>query len=204
MLVTIDGPCATGKTTQTSKLVNKHNFEFSHFGRLREATVRIYNQISATNNNHFTPFLAWAVSFHLATPINDRDVVIGEYWTVLLQCLINDTDSFERNINFFRTAMTLNNQKEPDLSVILAVPHDVKIERLIHRYARGKCEVESFNVVPESKDNIEFYDSAHRLAEMVPYVEFVDGTQPIDQVTESILQLIDSKRQTSPATASSL
>ena len=191
MFITIDGPPGSGSDILCAQLINKHNFESINFRGTRRA-INCFHQVSAPRidpRSILGTTLAYVPTFHLIQPTHDRDVVIDAFWSPFLDAITtsSDGDAIERNINFFRTAMTLNNQKEPDLSVILEAPSDFHVNRLINDSIPDHNEVKIANT--DTRRNDAFYDSANKLAELVPYIKFIDNTQPAEEVAASIMEL---------------
>lgn len=94
-------------------------------------------------------------------------------------------------LTYFRKGMTLSSQPEPDLSIFIDVPFDIAYSRRMKRDEGLKIELdrESRPLCNYVECYPEFWDIVE---ENIPYFRRVDGTQSIEDVTESIMVLIPS------------
>lgn len=176
MILTLDGHSCAGKTTQGEILSTKLNLDY-YDELCRNTWILPYRILEVTPLRHSirkqTRIFSAAHTYH---SIPNTGGIITRFWSDIVYTNL----FYEENLDFIRRCLTFCNMPEPTASFYLDVPSKVRQQRLTVREKRD------INVTP----NPSLLDKFQLLESRLPYFHIIDGTMPVEAVTNAMLEKI--------------
>ena len=195
MYITLDGCTGVGKTTQANILERtlglKHTMMYIPETALKSVVAAIqrgrYDRFHRTNT----------LVFMLNLSIHQGDIggIQEHYWEHIMafsskiEGKIIASNKTKEIVDFFHRGLELFKCPIPDLSVFIDAAPERRAIRLAKRTFGKDSLLDSATLTPSYYEEgwSSFFKS---LEEMIPYFHVIDGNQSIEEVTESILELL--------------
>ena len=183
MFITIDGYSGAGKSTQLHILAKRLNLKPVNYFVL----CNILNDIPylVGPQSAFTRAFAALQAIH-AIPY-PRDCILDHFWDRFDRLHLQNPEYLPEILEFFRTGMRFNDRPEPDLSIFIDVPWNLVTQRRVERDTNIKIPPIDSESKPDSRNRQSFWGTVE--AE-IPYFHRVNGNQSVEDVTESIMELL--------------
>ena len=189
MIITIDGYRASGKTTQAKKLTEILGIPvFSRWYSLLHMKTAILNNANL-KPRHLSKLFG-TLQLLYAYPLKDG-IIEDSFWTGLRDFKEEQLDGA---IDLFMSALHLGGLSNRIISFLLDVPRFQAETRFYERVAEDRpLKPKNIELIADKLD----LDKPHRLfwnslAERVPFLHIIDGTAPIDEVTQTMMTIIKS------------
>lgn len=179
MFITIDGYSGAGKTTQLNILAKQLKLEPVNYAAICNILDDILCLVGS-RSTHTRAFCALQ-AFH-NMPCSE-DCIIDHFWDRFEQLhRYTSEENFSKLLGYFRNGMRFNNRREPDLSIFIDIPWHLGLQRGMERDTQVITMPTS-----DSQPRQSFWRT---IDSRLPYFHRVNGNQPVEDVTESIMSLI--------------
>lgn len=206
-LITFDGVSGSGKTTHAQRIADILQMKYVSFFETFRLIVGVREMLTGEDS-----YGSWYTALqHLAL---FRGMIDGDTeWSRHQNGVVMDDGMFHvlpwfeetsnidkmhahqrMCIDAFRTGLTIHGGKEPDISFYLHTDRTVSTQRVFDRINSNmktaiklRSDADSAWLDTREKRVWEF-----RAAE-IPYLHIIDASEPVDQVTEEILWIIESE-----------
>lgn len=101
------------------------------------------------------------------------------------------SDTLECAIDMFRSCLSFQSFREPDVSVFLYVPNHIRAARAVKRSLESQGLNSDISVDQSPNKDNEVRSLWQRIEERVPYFHVVDGSLPQNTVTDTICEVVD-------------
>ena len=185
--ITLDGPGGAGKTTQQAALAKALNMEcYPQFAKTYQGYLSLCHACS--RHTPTQDLLCLTMALH-SIPIK-KPFIIERFWSYLQTCLNShqQSDNFENNLDLIHAIMNADGCNPPTLSIYLDVEKETSLKRVLNRDFNGlRAEIKVTERTKERKSaQREYYE---QLISSLPHFHIVDGTQPAETITETIITL---------------
>lgn len=185
MLVTIEGECGAGKTTQIQAVSHELGVPTGNINYDLTVGIEKMARLAGLSRGGFANYVmcySKVFAYH-ALP---TDCVVDDLWGGFFHLFECDEHDINTMVDVFRSSLNAGGRAEPDLTVYLHAPRHVLLTR---RYSRDE---HGYEIIAQEKEADGIRDAKvlslwNTIADRVPFVHVVDGNQSSRAVTESIL-----------------
>lgn len=189
MFITIDGYSGAGKTTQLNILAKKLKLEPVNYAAICNILDDILCWVG-TRSTYTRAFSALQAFHNMPCA---EDCIIDHFWDRFEKLhRYTSEENFSKLLGYFRTGMRFNNRREPDLSIFIDYPWQLGLQRGMERDTQ-------MIMVPTIDSEIKSDSQARQIFwrtidSHLAYFHRVNGNQSVEDVTESIMSLIQQLR----------
>lgn len=181
MIITIDGFGGAGKSTQCSAISKVLDIPVCDYYPMARCITGVMS-FDGLGVNTFLRDLMLVFGYN--HKFRSTGCVYDGYWYSLLN-LLAQVEDINKAFDTMRYLFDTMDNKEPTASFFLDVPIREAIIRVVHRDNWShKVTVDS---ISQDTHHAAVLEQFQYLKSKLPYLHFIDGTQPIESITQEML-----------------